>query len=121
MTKEDIKEMRKIVSETTGKLIKDSEERMEKKMRIVFCEGAEKLILPSVKSMIKDSENKIDLKLEKQKKEIVHELQDSNDALAKEVKDFREEQASKSYVLEQLDEKYIDHEKRIIVLEEKTA
>jgi len=97
----------------------------KKEIYKIVAEAINDVANPTTESLIKDSEKKMekmmDTKLEKQKKEIVHELQDSNDALMKEVKDFREEQSLGSHVQEELGEKYIDHEKRIVALEEKIA
>ena len=108
----------------------------KKEMRKMIAESIDDVVIPATDRLIKDSENRtkkeiefqMDHKLFKLKndmndksKEYKDEILNKEDALMKEIKDFREEQVFNSYNLEKQNEKDLDHEKRIVALEEKMA
>ncbi|MDD3888207.1 MAG: hypothetical protein PHN19_05625 [Patescibacteria group bacterium] len=110
-------------------------EEEKKEMRIMIAESIEDVVVPATKSIIKDSENKIlttvekmfvtnnkqiDKKLEKLEKKI-DDTKLGQDEVLKEIQESREDREASSYVLSNLTEKGLDHEKRIVALEEKIA
>lgn len=117
MTKQDKKEVYKIVAEAIEEVALPSMEKM-------IC-SSEKSVKNEIRSEFKLElkllEKKIDEKMDDKFKKYKNEILDAIDSFAKDVKDKREEQESIGFVLSQLDEKYLDHDKRIVVLEEKMA
>ena len=104
----------------------------KKEITKMICESIEKIILPSVRSIVKDEVkiskveilSKVDRKMDKsleEVKRIRNDIATDVDRLMKELKDMREESGSNSFSIGELDEKYLDHEKRIVKLEEKPA
>lgn len=86
----------------------------KKDIRKIFCEATNEVIMPAVEKIV---EKKVREEFDRyEKKDLVRQ-----DKLMKELKDIREEHAADAINISGINDRYMDHEKRLVVLEEKTA
>jgi len=97
----------------------------KKEIRGIFCDAAEKVILPAVDKLLdsrfKDQEQKIDKKINKRFDDYKRYDLKNQDELMNELKTVREEEAANVISIGGINDRYMDHEKRITFLEESLA